>query len=220
MTEPATALNPTRSVMASLRTVTPHRDLTFDEALKVAELQAAKLADLCLNDRGIHDQDIAGLPRITVTYEDLAVSGMSHWNGQTWVISIAKGDSRARQRFTLLHEFKHIVDHGQTTRLYRGGRNRSAAQQAEAAADYFAGCALVGKRPLKSAWGNGIQRVLDLATHFGVSEHAIRVRLAQTGLDVVADWVPSPRCARPVSTPAHQVQRFRPIRPAYTRKVY
>lgn len=220
MTESTAAPTQNRSVMASLRAVTPHREVSFDEALKVAELQAAKLADLVVNENGICDRDIAGLPRITVTYEDLAVSGMSHWNGQTWVISIARSDSRARQRFTLLHEFKHIIDHGHTARLYRGDRIRSAAQQAETAADYFAGCALVGKRPLKSAWGNGIQRVLDLATHFGVSEHAIRVRLAQTGLDVVADRLPAPRCARPVSTARHQPQRFRTVQPAYVPRSY
>lgn len=38
----------------------------------------------------------------------------SHWNGYEWIISIAEGDSPARQRFTLLHEFKHIIDHGHT----------------------------------------------------------------------------------------------------------
>lgn len=215
-----TPTNTSRSVLASLRSVTPHREATFDEALKIAELQAAKISELIGGEYGIHDRDIAGLPRITVAYEDLSVSGMSHWNGHQWVITIAKSDSAARQRFTLLHEFKHIIDHGQTTRLYRGDRNRSAAQQAETAADFFAGCALVGKRQLKSAWGNGIQRVVDLAAYFGVSEHAIRVRLAQTGLDVIADRLPAARCARPVSTPTHQPQRFRTVRPAYRRRSY
>ncbi|GAA1802601.1 hypothetical protein GCM10009811_27950 [Nostocoides veronense] len=47
--------------------------------------------------------------------------------------------SPARQRFTLLHEFKHIIDHGACDRLYRDVTRRgvtlTARQQAETAAD-------------------------------------------------------------------------------------
>ncbi len=210
----------TPSILKSLRDVTPHRDVTFDEALKVAELQATKLGQLIDCNEGIREHDIAELPRIAVNYENLVVSGMSHWNGHIWIITLAKYDSLARQRFTLLHEFKHIIDHRQSSRLYTGDRNRNPAQQAEAAADYFAGCALVPKRQLKSAWGNGIQRIWDLAAHFGVSQPAIRVRLAQTGLDTVVDWPPEARCARPISTPRSQPQQFQIRRPTYAKRTY
>jgi Zn-dependent peptidase ImmA (M78 family) len=208
------------SILGSLRSVTPQRTLSFDEALRVAELQACKLAELLDTGDGIRDYHLAGLPRIEVVYEDLAVSGMSHWNGQSWIIAIASRDSLARQRFTLLHEFKHIVDHGGSRWLYAGDATHTPAEQAEAAADYFAGCALISKRQLKSAWGRRIQRVSDLAALFSVSEHAIRVRLAQTGLSVASDRPPTARCARPVATPANQPQHFRIRRPAYGRRTY
>ena len=84
------------------------------------------------------------------------------------------------------------------------------------AADYFAGCTLIPKRDLKRAWGNGIQRTTDLAHCFGVSEPAIRVRLAQTGLSTETDDVPAPRCARPVRTPRGHNQAFRPVHPRYS----
>lgn len=197
------------SPLQSLRALIPQRVVTFDEARQIAERQAQRLADLIADVDGIHEMHIAQMPRITVVREDLPVSGMSYWNGETWVIALARSDSQTRQRFTLLHEFKHIVDHGSAHLLYTDTHHMSAAQQAEAIADYFAGCALVGKRELKSAWGNRIQRVEDLAAHFNVSLHAIKVRLAQTGLDVVADHAPAPRCARPVSTPHHRAQQFR-----------
>lgn len=206
------------SILGSLRAVTPHRNVTFSEALQVAELQASKLAAQFVVDDGVHAHHIAGLPRIVVAYEDIGVSGMSHWNGSAWIITVNKHDSVARQRFTLLHEFKHIIDHGQSARLYSGDRRRSAGEQAEAAADYFAGCALVPKRQLKAAWGNRIQRISALADYFGVSEPAIRVRLAQTGLDALRDEEPAARCARPVSTPRSQPQRFTVRRPAYARR--
>lgn len=196
-----------------LRAVVPHRDLDFNEALFVAEHQATLLHELLDDGDGVRDVQIGALPRIAVTYEALPVSGMSHWNGACWVIAINSGDSPPRQRFTLLHEFKHIVDHGYVHHLYRGQSWRTAAQEAEAAADFFAGCALLPKRQLKAAWGNGLQQVALLADHFGVSQQAVRVRLAQTGLDAFEDRVPTPRCARPVSTPQGSRQRFRAAQP-------
>ena len=145
---------------------------------------------------------------------------MSHWNGYTWIITINASDSLVRQRFTMLHEFKHIIDHGYTGSLYAGRHHKTYAEQAEAAADYFAGCALMPKRHLKSMWGSGMQTVPALAAHFGVSEHAVRVRLSQTGLDAPRDAEPSPRCARPISTPRFTKQRFSTAPPAYARRTY
>ncbi|MFI8771894.1 ImmA/IrrE family metallo-endopeptidase [Gordonia sp. NPDC062954] len=196
------------SVLTSLRAVIPQRDASFLETLRTAETQAAKLADLIGDERGILEHHITGLPRMVVIRENIPVSGMSYWNGQQWVIVLSAKEPAVRQRFTLLHEFKHIVDHGHTDRLYRTTHKMTAAEQAEAAADYFAGCALVSKRSLKAAWGNGIQRVADLASHFGVSEPAIRVRLAQTGLDKTDDAPLASRCARPIHTNRYERQKF------------
>ena len=55
---------------------------------------------------------IGELPRVRVRVEStLADSGLTHWNGGTWVIGVNRNDSRTRRRFTLAHEFKHILDH-------------------------------------------------------------------------------------------------------------
>lgn len=202
------------SILKRIRALAPVRDCTFPESLVIAERQATRLAALLTVDDGsidgIQTHDIDGLPRVRVIFEStLPVSGMSHWNGREWIIAIAATDSLPRQRFTLLHEFKHVIDHGATMRLYQGNRRHTAHEQAEMAADYFAGCALVSKRELKHAWGFGIQRPVDLAAHFNVSEPAIRVRLAQTGLDVIADSKPASRCARPIRTPKNEAQTFR-----------
>ncbi len=218
----------TTSVLKSLRGLIPLRDCTHDETLQIAERQASRLLDLLapsnIRGGGIQLHHMEALPRLRIVFEPLPVSGMSHWNGYEWIISIAEGDSPARQRFTLLHEFKHIIDHGHTHRLYTGGDRRgslTSAEQAESAADYFAGCALVPRRALKSAWGNGMQRASDLAEHFGVSLAAIEVRLDQTGLARERDPEPpqrTPRCARPIRTPRWQPQRFTIARPGYARR--
>jgi Zn-dependent peptidase ImmA (M78 family) len=182
-----------RSVLASLRSLIPIRPLDFHEAMQIAELQAARLLELTdTTDWPIDSSVIAELPRIRVVQRDLPTSGMSYWDGHTWVIALNAAEPSTRQRFTLLHEYKHIIDHGATDRLYTGTVRHTASEQAEQAADYFAGCALMPKRLMKRAWGQGLQRPRDLARRFHVSERAIDVRLAQLGLSEPCD-----RCAPP-----------------------
>lgn len=195
------------STLASLRRLIPTREsIAFNESLRVAELQAAKLLSLFdINDGPVPSELITELPRLRVVYGDLPASGTSHWNGEEWIITLNRHEAHARQRLTLAHEYKHIIDHGSTKRLYTGSWRHSEEAQSEQAADYFAGCLLVPRRLLKRAWGNGIQSPDALARHFNVSVPAITVRLAQTGLTTG-----SSRCARPIrSTTA---QQFRTIR--------
>lgn len=222
------ANQPEQSILKRLRGLTPTRACTFDEALGLAERQASRLNYILSGQRlsfqfgGITEQHIAELPRIHVVYEQLPVSGMSHWNGREWIICISRDDTTARQRFTLLHEFKHIIDHGHTEHLYTGDKRTTPHEQAERAADFFAGCALVPRTALKHAWGNGLQRTDALADHFGVSEPAIHVRLDQTGLSRASDpepeATPRARCQRPVWTPSWHRQRFVTRQPNYSRR--
>jgi len=114
----------TPSILRSLRQLTPHRACCFTEALNLAERQAAKLNQLLAASQpsfqltGITENHITDLPRIRIVREQLPVSGMSHWNGQEWIICLNRDDPEVRQRFTLLHEFKHIIDHGHIHWLY------------------------------------------------------------------------------------------------------
>ena len=227
----------TPSILRSLRQLTPHRACCFTEALDLAERQAAKLNQLLAASHpsfqltGITENHITGLPRIRIVRERLPVSGMSHWNGQEWIICLNRDDPEVRQRFTLLHEFKHIIDHGHTHWLYttqnpkaftrRWGRppQLTVHEQAERTADYFAGCALIPRTALKQAWAAGLQTPTALADHFAVSEAAIRVRIDQTGIARTLDPEPSTaRCARPISTPRWQPQRFTIQQPHYGRR--
>lgn len=222
---------PSPSVLKSLRLLIPQRSCEAHEHLRIAEAQACRLVEqmhrIDPTCDGISLRHIDGLPRLRVVHDQLPVSGLSYWNGREWIIALNHADSLARQRFTLLHEFKHVVDHGATSNLYQDatsrGRTTTAHQHAEQAADYFAGCALVPKRDLKRAWGNRIQRVADLADHFGVSEAAIEVRLKQTGLDRAFDPEPSlirARCAQPIRAERTQPQRFRARQTSHIRRSY
>lgn len=186
--------NSERSILASLRSLIPDRKMSFTEALRTAELQASRLLERSgIDDGAVPDEIVTELPRIRVEYRDLPTSGMSFWTGQSWVIALNSTEPATRQRFTLFHEFKHIIDHGHTQRLYTGTQRVCSEVQAEQAADYFAGCALMSKRILRRAWATGTQRPQALAYLLNVSPRAVDVRLSQLGLTE-----PRVRCA-PVS---------------------
>jgi hypothetical protein len=186
-----------RSVLATLRSLIPERATDFEEAIKIAELQANRLLGLFNISRGAVPSDIVrSLPHIRVVYEDLPVSGTSHWSGTHWIITLNKHDAPVRQRFTLMHEFKHIIDHGRAHLLYISNSRYSAAEQAERAADHFAGAALLPKRLLKKAWTSGLQTSSALARYFDVSIQAVEVRLSRTRLNADRDVYTKPLLPR------------------------
>ncbi|MGI8612415.1 MAG: ImmA/IrrE family metallo-endopeptidase [Nocardioidaceae bacterium] len=181
------------SVLASLRSLVPERQLQFTEALRIAELQATRLRELTdVADDAMPESTISKLPRLCIVRRRLPTSGMSYWNGHCWVIALNSSEPESRQRFTLFHEYKHVIDHARTERLYVGNGDHAPAEQAEQAADYFAGCVLMPKRLMKRAWCGGVQRSKQLAELFDVSTRAAEVRLAQIGLNESR-----PRCAPP-----------------------
>lgn len=201
---PSTNITEGRSVLASLRSLVPDRTMRFHEALRIAELQATRLRDLTdAGDEAMPESILADLPRIRIVRRQLPTSGLSYWDGRSWVIAVNRDEPEARQRFTLFHEYKHIIDHGRSDRLYGGTRACLPAQQAEQVADYFAGCVLMPKRFVKRAWGNLIQTPTAIGELFDVSARAAEVRLAQLGLTRDRD-----RCARPVRS-SHAAQHFR-----------
>jgi Zn-dependent peptidase ImmA (M78 family) len=131
-------------------------------------------------DYPVPSEIVTEQPHIRIEYRDMPTSGLSYWSRDTWIICLNRTEPYTRQRFTLLHEFKHIVDHHSNARP-RAAESPGTAL-AEHVADYFAGCVLAPKRLLKRAWGDGIQRPVDLGRLFDVSARAITVRLSQVGL--------------------------------------
>lgn len=181
------------SVLASLRQLAPERSMQLFEALRVAELQASRLLELSGVDlTPVPSEIISRLPRMSIEYDfDMpdSASGASAWDSQTktWIVTLNGRHVDTRQRFTLLHEYKHIVDHGRLPLAVETDRHHFGLPPVEYVADYFAGCVLVPKRLLKRAWGQGIQSVVTLAVLFDVSQRAMEVRLTQVGLIRRAD---------------------------------
>lgn len=194
-----------RSVLALLRGLVPKRQLTFNEGLRIAELQANRLLEhFSIDTAAVPDEIVSELPRIRIEREhSLPVSGSAHWNGRYWVITLSADEHRRRQRFSLMHEFKHVLDHTTKDLLYQDRPTSSAHEQAERVADYFAACLLMPKRVVKRLWFEGPQNIERMAEKLRVSPAAVRYRLDQLGLTE-----PPPRCARPLPRPARTDLNF------------
>lgn len=193
-------------VITQLRDFVPMRPLTRTEAYRIAEMQATRFHRLLgLEDGPLREETITELPRMHVQrFSPLPVSGATEWSHGRWLVLLNGAEPLARQRFSLAHEFKHIIDHRFIDLLYARIPPAERAKFIESICDYFAGCLLVPKVWLRRAWTDRIQRPADLAAHFGVSEMAIQVRLTQTGLTegparcnrMAPNWtLPDPRAA-------------------------
>lgn len=133
----------------------------------------------------------------------LPVSGYTTWRRGRWLIALNAAEPLVRQRFSLFHEFKHLLDHPVIATAYNQARGQRPADWTEPLCDYFAACVLMPKAWVKRAYcQDGIQQLSKLARHFGVSQTAMRIRLLNLGL-----IEPEPRCrywrlaAEPVFSP-------------------
>lgn len=100
-----------QSVLSQLRALMPARVLSLPEAMQRAELQAARLLALYGIEHGpVPSEVVTEAPRIrTASNWDLPVSGSAHWDGSDWIITLNASEPVLRQRFSLLHEYKHII---------------------------------------------------------------------------------------------------------------
>jgi Zn-dependent peptidase ImmA (M78 family) len=110
------------------------------------------------------------------------VSGATQWSHGRWLIILNGSEPLGRQRFSLAHEFKHILDNPFIDVLYPRTHGMSSAERAEQVRDYFAACLLMPRVWLKRAWVEGPQDTGKLAHRFEVSKQAMQVRLLQIGL--------------------------------------
>jgi Zn-dependent peptidase ImmA (M78 family) len=144
------------------------------------------------HDGALPEQLITGLPKVQVErFSPLPVSGATEWSNGRWLVLLNGSEPATRQRFSMAHELKHILDHRFIKYLYEGIPAPDRAQWIEHVCDYFAGCLLMPRPALKRAYVSGLQDAASLAAYFDVSPAAVQVRLSQTGLSE-----PTARCDR------------------------
>lgn len=178
-----TSEQPPPSVLAGLRSLIPRRALSIQEALELTERQATwLLRHFEITDPAVPIELITQLPRIRLRLNaGIPVSGSAHWDGHSWVLTVNSTEPLVRQRFSLFHELKHVIDHPLLNHLTAIEGFDDAAVR-ERLADHFAACVLMPRRWVKGAWCGGLQKIADLADRFEVSEQAMRIRLNTLGL--------------------------------------
>lgn len=186
---------PAQELLARLRAPTPRRALTHHESERVAERQAELLRqelDLSQTPR-LPTEALTTLSFVTVTERSgFPTSGMATKTPYGWIIVLRSEEAKVRQRFSLAHELRHLLDDPYIDRLYPPTSGYTSFERAERICDYFAGCLLMPKRLLRADWVDGRQDIGALARRYEVSRAAMIVRLSQLGL------LPStPRCAVP-----------------------
>lgn len=182
--DPAEAIEP--SVLGQLRRLIPDRHLSYAETLTLAEQQAATLLRLRgVTNLPVPSEVITGLPRIRVVHHHGPSTGVSHWNGAEWIITLNDRDPRALRRVTLLHEYAHIIWHGYEAQLF-SSQPQLAYFQAEQAADHFAWNVLIPAQHLESAWAHGLKHIGELADLFQVREYTVLARIVQ-----LRPWLPA-----------------------------
>lgn len=167
----------TPSILTQLRALAPKRGISACEALGIAERQATMLLELtAIDSEPVPLEVLRRLPRINLKVEvGLPSSGLSYWDGDNWHLVANADEHPNRQRFSLAHEYKHVIDHPNRDLLYPDHRSR------ETAADHFAGCLLMPRRLVTRAWCAGEQDVAQLAELFAVSPAAMERRLRDLG---------------------------------------
>jgi Zn-dependent peptidase ImmA (M78 family) len=162
----------------------PARPLNAREALLIAEAQARLLLKRSgVSTPPVPNDIIAILPRVmTVTESQMPCSGSAHWTGQHWLIVLSAEEPFVRQRFSLFHETKHVIDHRVSRWLYPVSRDRDSSALSERIADHFAGCVLMPKPWITSLYFSGCTDLAELASIFAVSQKAVEVRLHNLGL--------------------------------------
>lgn len=180
-------------LLERLRALVPPRALTPSEAKLIAERQASiLLANAQIDCPAVPSDLITDLPFVTVTHRPgFPTSGMATQTDSGWVIVLRAEEAKVRQRFSLAHEFKHVLDDPFIEKLYPAHGGYSAHERAEWTCDYFAACLLMPRMWVKRDWaGGGIQDIDRLARRYRVSRLAMAVRLSELRL------LPTvPRCA-------------------------
>ncbi len=181
---------PPNTIVRQLRALMPMRPLSLSDAYALAELQASKTVALLgvQQFQAVELDWITRLPRLRVVprprHEMPNLSGFTQWENGAYLVVINRSDGRTRRRFTLAHEFKHVIDMASKKLIYarlgQGDKDKHD-RQVETLANHFAACLLMPKKFVKQAWTSGIQDHEALAYLFGVSLESMTNRLRYLG---------------------------------------
>lgn len=170
-------------VVAELRQGVGGKSLDLLAALALAESQAEKLLKAHnLTMPPVPEGIVSELPFMEVRrVTPSLVAGAAHFSRGRWLIVINGADTPGRQRFTLMHEFKHVIDDPYPD-LYRQSFGLSAGEIAERACDVFSASVLMPQAWVQEACAQRGSDLRGLAARFNVSLQAMQYRITSLGL--------------------------------------
>jgi hypothetical protein len=185
--------------LGELRAIAPKRPLSYGESLQVARVQAARLRRWAGADQP--DINLIWLVKqrlvpvnFVPSYKLGEESGLTtdQVSGRLEMF-INQGEPLCRQRFSLLHEFKHALDFDDAPHLHEQlgqGDRKIQDTLIEAIANDFAAHVLMPTPLVKREWFTW-QDLATVATIFNVSTEAMARRLDKLGIR--GDPKPTPR---------------------------
>jgi Zn-dependent peptidase ImmA (M78 family) len=188
-----------QAMIASLRTVPAKRGFTYGESIQIARVQASKLRAWAeahepeINLLWLVEQQVVPV-NFVPSHLLSEQSGLTtdHITGKLEMF-INSNEPQVRQRFSLLHEFKHVLDWPDADRLHSklgSGDEELKGKMIEWIANEFAAQVLMPTRLIKRAWFAS-QDLPLMATLFNVSREAMTTRLEKLGL--IGEPKPRPR---------------------------
>lgn len=189
-----------QQLINELRALAPKRPLSYGESLQVARLQAVKLrqwakaSEPAINLLWLRNQravPVHFVPRYRLGDDNSGLTTDEIDGGLRMFVN--ENEPRERQRFTLAHEFKHVLDFQDASVLHANlgyGETKVQRFQIELIANEFAGNLLMPTALVKRAWFK-TQDISLCAALFDVSGDAMRKRLLKLGL--IAEPKPKPR---------------------------
>jgi hypothetical protein len=177
-----------KNIIVHLRSLALAEPGSTEERLRLAQQQAGVLLALCgITEPPVPEEIIEHLPRLIV-HEVASLphpAEISFING-SWLMLLDGVEPLPWRRWTMMHEFKHILDSPIVERERLSSipapANRRAEQASEHAADVFAASVLMPSAWVLRVWNEGIREIALLARIFGVSFDVMRRRLQELGL--------------------------------------
>lgn len=176
---------PGRDVIAELRAMQPRRRMSWPEARSIVERQAATLLDLMhITEPPVPQSVIVSVPGIEVDWrEDWPKSATTFVFGSYARIVVRSTDSHERQRFSLAHEFAHVLTDPSVKTLHGHLGPDQRHEREEQLANYFAACLLMPRPWVRHDYYGGLPAIGKLARRYDVSTEAMTTRLSELGLD-------------------------------------
>jgi hypothetical protein len=175
----------------NLRALAPNRPLTYGESVQVARLQAERLrgwaqaTDTAEIDLGwLLNQSVVPVHLVPSHVLNEKSGLTTDLIGDRLQIFINESEPHVRQRFSLLHEFKHVLDFTNSSNLHKNlglGDDALRSTRVELIANEFAAQVLMPVRLVKHVWFK-TQNLPLTANTFNVSPEAMRTRLMRLGL--------------------------------------